>query len=155
MATLIYFLDGADAPELTGNAYAEAADIDLAMKSFPCVNLWENLLPADQIDAIVAITAQLDAMVPRGHQVDVDQPLIFPRDGLLDPSDDFDNRNTEHYGIKTLKKHLIQAVAIQIEANIFKGSISQLSIGQGKTSVVDKHFQIHPFARQQLKRWIH
>jgi len=148
---LIYFLDGSDEPAAAGDSYAAVTDIDAGFLGLPCFLTWSSMTTEQKENIIKAVTLQIDQVVPRGYYVDSAQPLIFPRTGL---ADDYDARSVEFFGLPALKKSLIQAVAVQIEANIQKGSISQLSISQGRRSYTDKHFNLHPFARNVISRWI-
>lgn len=149
---LIYFVDGSNVPVVTGNAYAERLTINsiLGLNASTCQ--WAIISNDDKDLAIIAATLKLDTLFTKGDPVDDTQPLSFPLDNLV--VDTGDQRAVRYYSIDEQKKQLSRAVANQIEGDLQKGSISQITDSLGSDSAVDIGYDIHQLASQAISRFL-
>lgn len=155
MADLIYFVDGPnDDPVGDGNAYAERAAMTLVLGANAATCGWDKLTEDEQDEFIKALTLKLDSLATKGEPVDdiTPQPLNFPLERLTDANGD--QRAVRYYAIKEQKKLLLMAMSTQAEADLQKGSISQVSVSSKSQTVSDKAFSIHSIARQHLTRFL-
>lgn len=149
---LVYFVDGSNVPVADGNAYAERLTIDSILGLNAATCQWAALSDDKKDLSIIAATLKLDTLFTKGDPVDDTQPLSFPLDRLV--VDTGEQRAVRYYSIDEQKKQLSRAVANQIEGDLQKGSISQVSISQGQDSVTDIGYDIHQLASQALSRFL-
>ena len=151
MALEYFLLPDNETPNPVGDAYTTRARMDIILGSNVATCAWAQLGDDAKDDLIKAETSKLDGLSTCGSPVDDAQPLNFPLTGL---SLGYDPRAIRAYSIAEQVKKLERAMANQIEADIQKGSISQLSTSQGRETVKDLMFDIHPMAKRALARFI-
>lgn len=134
---LVYFLDGNDAPQSTGNAYARVQNIDDKLTFASSCISWVNKTAVEKEELIKSITRRIDKMYTfYGEIVDdtTPQPLAFPRDKI--GFEDF-------FGVQHQKAMLINYIGAVIEYELSKIPIGAHSLSMGATAVVPRQ-QITP-----------
>jgi len=148
---LVYFVDGANDPVPSGDAYAIRIDVEAIMSANASTCGWFLLTDDEKDNLIKTTTKKINWLFTKGNPVDDAQPLKFPLTDLV--VDTEDQRAVRYYSIDEQKERLLRAVTNQIEADLQKGSISQASFSQGRESTVDRAFDLHAFTRAAISRF--